>query len=61
METSHGKVSKSQRLKKKAQAKLDWAGSGDQRKSLRKPGLQLQMHGPAGAHPEVGHEDDPRA
>lgn len=42
METSHGKAGKNQGLKKKAQAKLGGAGSGNQMKSLRKSGLQLQ-------------------
>lgn len=39
MDKSHCKVSKSQELKKKSQAKLGTAGSGNQRKSLKKVGL----------------------
>lgn len=42
METTHSKAGKNQGLKKKAQAKLGRTGSGNQRKSLRKSGLQLQ-------------------
>lgn len=39
METNHGKAGKTPGLKKRAQAKLGTAGSGNQRKSLRKSGL----------------------